>query len=298
MDLDSTVATRKGDGEAAPASGPPPPRRFAGLRSAPSHSQGDGAEQPASSSGDLRLGPVKKTAAPKRFVRQTIPVDILENTSLNEAITVLPANYNFEIHKTIWRLKKDNITSVALQFPEGLLMYSCAIADILRRFAGVQDVLVMGDVTFGACCIDDLSAAALGAELIVHYGHSCLVPLDATSVPCMYVFVDIKCDVEHLVATVRLNFPGHARIALAGTIQFASSMQEARNALAETHPNIVVPQCKPLSPGEVLGCTAPVLPRDPGGGDFDALLFVADGRFHLEVAAAPSVFVCVCMNFV
>lgn len=63
-------------------------------------------------------------------------------------------------------------------------------------------------------------------------------------------------------------------------------VQEARVALAETHPNIVVPQAKPLSPGEVLGCTAPALPNNAEG--FDALLFVADGRFHLEVGAPPA----------
>ncbi len=61
----------------------------------------------------------------------------------------------------------------------------------------------MGDVTYGACCIDDYSAAALGADFLVHYGHSCLVPVDVTTVPCMYVFVDIKMDVEHLVASIR-----------------------------------------------------------------------------------------------
>ena len=42
--------------------------------------------------------------------------------------------------------------------------------------------------------------------------------------------------------------------------------------------NIMPHQAKPLSPGEVLGCTAPTLPPDT-----QALLFVADGRFHLEV---------------
>ena len=62
----------------------------------------------------------------------------------------------------------------------------------------------MGDVTYGACCIDDFSAAALDADLLVHYGHSCLVPVDMTSlVPCIYVFVDIKIDVQHLVDSVR-----------------------------------------------------------------------------------------------
>ena len=32
----------------------------------------------------------------------------------------------------------------------------------------------MGDVTYGACCVDDFSAKALGADFMVHYGHSCL----------------------------------------------------------------------------------------------------------------------------
>eukprot|EP00603_Paraphysomonas_imperforata_P003923 CAMPEP_0114438116 /NCGR_PEP_ID=MMETSP0103-20121206/14405_1 /TAXON_ID=37642 ORGANISM="Paraphysomonas imperforata, Strain PA2" /NCGR_SAMPLE_ID=MMETSP0103 /ASSEMBLY_ACC=CAM_ASM_000201 /LENGTH=249 /DNA_ID=CAMNT_0001608613 /DNA_START=137 /DNA_END=884 /DNA_ORIENTATION=- len=39
-----------------------------------------------------------------------------------------------------------------------------------------------------------------------------------------------------------------------------------------------VPQSKPLSAGETLGCTAPVIESA------DCLVFVADGRFHLEAA--------------
>lgn len=41
---------------------------------------------------------------------------------------------------------------------------------------------------------------------------------------------------------------------------------------------ITIPQVKPLSPGEILGCTAPRLT----GQGVDALLYVGDGRFHLE----------------
>ena len=32
----------------------------------------------------------------------------------------------------------------------------------------------MGDVVYGACCIDDFMARSTQCELIVHYGHSCL----------------------------------------------------------------------------------------------------------------------------
>lgn len=38
------------------------------------------------------------------------------------------------------------------------------------RFAGLREVLVLGDVTYGACCVDDLTAQALGADFLVHYG--------------------------------------------------------------------------------------------------------------------------------
>jgi 2-(3-amino-3-carboxypropyl)histidine synthase len=74
--------------------------------------------------------------AVKKFTRQQVPDDILHDVALNEAIAVLPSNYNFEIHKTIWRIRQAAAKCVALQFPEGLLMYACVIADILERFAG------------------------------------------------------------------------------------------------------------------------------------------------------------------
>jgi hypothetical protein len=40
---------------------------------------------------------------------------------------------------------------------------------------------------------------------------SCLVPVDVTGLPCLYVFVDIQIDVDHLVDCARLTFPPGAR---------------------------------------------------------------------------------------
>ena len=42
-----------------------------------------------------------------------------------------------QIHKTVWRMKQKGAKRVALQFPEGLLMYACVIADILERCTSV-----------------------------------------------------------------------------------------------------------------------------------------------------------------
>lgn len=107
----------------------------------------------------------------KRFKSFAIPDSITSNASLQKVVEQLPSNYNFEIFKTIWQIELKKVQVVALQFPEGLLMFSTMIADILQEFAKVK-VIIMGDVTYGACCIDDYTAKALGADFLIHYGHS------------------------------------------------------------------------------------------------------------------------------
>ena len=332
----------------------------------------------------------------KRRVATHVPEDILSDPELNEAVSsLLPPNYNFEIHKTVWKIRQSGSKVVALQFPEGLLMFACAIADILERFTGAESI-VMGDVTYGACCVDDFTARALGAELMVHYGHSCLIPIDATLIKMLYVFVDIKIDNEHVIRTLMHNFApqstqkakggdddaievngpnssvtseqelleerpsstvtkreskkesdlstsakqelnegsntakkqysdisatkqeamtdsttanqgtgrkesdvpacaasGSDTLALVSTIQFVAALQSIARELEGRGYRVVVPQTKPLSPGEILGCTSPRVNREQRlrpGSDSDSscsnvsLVYIGDGRFHLESA--------------
>jgi 2-(3-amino-3-carboxypropyl)histidine synthase len=55
--------------------------------------------------------------------------------------------------------------------------------------------------------VDDFTARALGCDFLVHYGHSCLIPVNKTQIHTLYVFVDIKIDLQHFVDTVIFNFP-------------------------------------------------------------------------------------------
>ncbi|GAB0491299.1 hypothetical protein MMPV_002551 [Pyropia vietnamensis] len=211
-----------------------------------------------------------------------VPAAIAEDPDLLVALEALPANYSFEVPKTVWRIRQARATTVALQMPEGLLRYAGIIGDILRAHAGVTDILVLGDVTYGACCVDDMTASCLGAEFLVHYGHSCLVPVTTCSIPAMYVFVHIGFDPSHLMACLVDTFPPTARLALTATIQFVDTLHALGPALREAFPKSppLTPQAKPLSPGELLGCTAPSLDT----ASLDALVYVGDGRFHLESA--------------
>nr|MBE5724763.1 putative diphthamide biosynthesis protein 1 [Cucujiformia] len=139
---------------------------------------------------------------------------------------------------------------------------------------------------YGACCVDDLTAKNLGVDLLVHYGHSCLVPIDQTTgVKVLYIFVDIKIDPLHFLETIRHNFPVCTKLALVSTIQFLTSLQGVANELKESGYEVSLPQSKPLSGGEILGCTAPVLRCT------DVIIYLGDGRFHLEsiMVANPKV---------
>ncbi|MGB1607977.1 MAG: 2-(3-amino-3-carboxypropyl)histidine synthase subunit 1/2, partial [Promethearchaeia archaeon] len=51
-----------------------------------------------------------------------------------------------------------------------------------------------------------------------------------------------------------------------------------RPALEQHFTSVSIPQSRPLSKGEVLGCTAPTI--DASG--VDLVIYIGDGRFHLE----------------
>lgn len=229
---------------------------------------------------------VPTVAQPRRSARtlNNIPSEIFDDPDINAAIGLLPSNYSFEIHKTIHRIRSSGVKRIALQFPEGLLIFATTISDILTRFCPDTETLIMGDVTYGACCIDDYTARALGCDLLVHYAHSCLIPVDVTKIKTLYIFVDISIDVPHLISTLTRNFPPGKTIALLGTIQFNATLHGTAPALRRAGLTILIPQIAPLSKGEILGCTSPRLPTTGAENGADLLLYVGDGRFHLESA--------------
>lgn len=49
------------------------------------------------------------------------------------------------------------------------MMFACLISDILEKFTPCETI-ILSDVTYGACCIDDISSKELEADFLVHYG--------------------------------------------------------------------------------------------------------------------------------
>jgi 2-(3-amino-3-carboxypropyl)histidine synthase len=68
----------------------------------------------------VKANPKRKVhTAVKKVIGNRIPAEILEDPKLIQDMQVLPSNYNFEIPKTIWRVKTLQAKRVALQLPEG-----------------------------------------------------------------------------------------------------------------------------------------------------------------------------------
>ncbi|EXM15351.1 hypothetical protein FOTG_16318 [Fusarium oxysporum f. sp. vasinfectum 25433] len=120
-------------------------------------------------------------AGAPRFWDQ-VPKEILGDPNLKAAIALLQANYN-----------------------EGLFLFASTFSHILVQLCpGIQRL--MGDITYGACYIDDYTARALGYDLLVPYSHDCLIPVEVTKTKVLYVFVDIGINASHILASLERNF--------------------------------------------------------------------------------------------
>lgn len=68
----------------------------------------------------VKAKPVRRVYKGNKRTIHKIPQSILDDPEINDAIAVLPQNYNFEIHKTIWRAREMKAKRIALQMPEGM----------------------------------------------------------------------------------------------------------------------------------------------------------------------------------
>jgi diphthamide biosynthesis protein 2 len=47
------------------------------------------------------------------------------------------------------------------------------LCSILQKKTG-SSIFILADTSYGACCVDEVAAEHVDADLIVHYGRSCM----------------------------------------------------------------------------------------------------------------------------
>ena len=72
------------------------------------------------------------------------------------------------------------------------------------REAEEEHLTILADTSYGACCVDEVAAEHCSAEVVVHYGRSCLSP--TARLPVIYVFTTKLLDLESAVSTFKATY--------------------------------------------------------------------------------------------
>ena len=146
--------------------------------------------------------------------------------------------FTYEIERTIAQIKKSGYRKVALQFPDNLLHHGSSVFDALTyglrleanaevkadEDASGEDpvvqtrsltlsepvvtpkLFILGDTSYGACCVDEVAAEHVDADAIVHYGRACLSP--TSRLPVIYVFTRQPLDrLDDLFENFQTTYP-------------------------------------------------------------------------------------------
>lgn len=131
----------------------------------------------------------------------------------------------YEIDRTADYIHTNNFIRVALQFPDELLKDSTrvvrALRDKLRALEQCDDgkgiiegrknvgLYVMADTTYGSCCVDEVGAAHINAQCVIHYGHTCLSP--TSTLPAFLVFGKASISVADAVEKICTSALSHSK---------------------------------------------------------------------------------------
>eukprot|EP00124_Ichthyophonus_hoferi_P001978 Ihof_evm10s120 gene=Ihof_evmTU10s120 len=105
----------------------------------------------------------------------------------------------YEVERCCEVIESGHYQRIALQFPDYLMSDAVAVSNAIKDKTKIRN-FILGDTSYGSCCVDFITAEHLSADLIIHYGRSCLSPVDR--LPVLYVFAGQPMDISHCASTV------------------------------------------------------------------------------------------------
>lgn len=173
----------------------------------------------------------------------------------------------YEIRRTVKEIRQGRWKRVALQFPdeylgdaprvvEGLgrelrrerkseksvanVDGDGAVERIVEGVGGVEldeenveeeeKLTILADTSYGACCVDEVAAEHVDADVVVHYGRSCLSP--TARLPVIYVFTTKPLDLNAAVKAFQRTYPDKSgKIVLMADIPYQHNIPELAGRL-------------------------------------------------------------------
>ncbi|XP_017847096.1 2-(3-amino-3-carboxypropyl)histidine synthase subunit 2 [Drosophila busckii] len=106
-----------------------------------------------------------------------------------------------ETHKKVscgW-IKQNGYKRICLQFPDDYLPHSNGISSSLTEALKAEEckVFIMADTTYGSCCVDEIAAAHVEADSIIHFGNACRSK--GSRLPVLYLYPMLHLEMAELL---------------------------------------------------------------------------------------------------
>jgi 2-(3-amino-3-carboxypropyl)histidine synthase len=190
--------------------------------------------------------------------------------------------FDLEEEKLKQEVKKRHAKSVLIQLPDGLKPEGPRLADIVQR-AGAA-AIVAADPCYGACDLAADEAQSLGADMIVHLGHTPASRRKAGGTLIIYVEAKARINVKPAVEKALHLLTPWKRIGLLTTVQHVKMLGEIKERLLKAGKIVALGDAGSLKyAGQVVGCD--YSNACTVAEEVEAFLFVGGGRFHALGAA-------------
>ncbi|OJD16837.1 diphthamide biosynthesis protein 2 [Emergomyces pasteurianus Ep9510] len=169
-----------------------------------------------------------------------------ERNGANELATDLTAS----------RIQKDDVDDVTNSVHKTLNIADPHTSDHPRFY-------ILADTSYGTCCVDEVAAEHVNADVVVHYGRACLSP--TARLPVIYVFTHGQLNTEPVIEAFKKTYPNREeKVVIAADVMFAHNVETIKSILAgqEGYTNLFATSVvhDPSSP--IPNRTVPELVRD------------------------------------
>ncbi|KAJ5759035.1 hypothetical protein N7520_006191 [Penicillium odoratum] len=188
-----------------------------------------------------------------------------QTTQLSDA----ELSITYDIERTLKEIRQARYKRIALQFPDDMLPDAPRVFQLLSRglksevassngsagqangqadteeniTEGVSQLSVDGetwspklyilaDTSYGTCCVDEVAAEHVDADVAVHYGRSCLSP--TARLPVIYVFTNKPLSIEPVVEAFKGTYTDPTtKVIIAADVTYAGHIPEVYKRLVD-----------------------------------------------------------------
>ncbi|OCL09425.1 diphthamide biosynthesis protein [Glonium stellatum] len=95
-----------------------------------------------------------------------------------------------------------------------------------------EKLFILADTSYGACCVDEVAAEHVDADVVVHYGRSCLSP--TARLPVIYIFTTRPISLDMVLETFKQTFPDKdQKIILMADVPYSNHVSDVYEKLRE-----------------------------------------------------------------